>query len=312
MTETGPAVVADLNGFVLIDKPSGLTSQQVVSRAKRFLGVRKAGHAGTLDPQATGLMIVGVGRGTRLLGYLSGHDKRYQATIRLGQATTTDDAAGEAIGAAVDASGLATAEIVAAMARFTGQIDQVPSAVSAVKVAGRRAYALVRAGEEVELAARTVTVTRFDLDDRRDQAPWCDLAVTVDCSSGTYIRALARDLGQALGVGGHVTSLRRITIAALDVADAVVLEDLSREHVHDLGEMAALIAPCVEVTDPQARDLAHGRTIDLPLDALTAVFAGGALISLCRPDPDQPGRARPCTVFVDSADVSSPDLESEI
>ena len=320
LTASGPAVVhaapvgtAALNGFLLVDKPSGLTSQQVVSRVKRSLGVRKAGHAGTLDPMATGLLVVGVGRGTRLLGYLLGHDKRYRATIRLGQATDSDDAEGTPVGQPVDATGLADQDIMTAIASYRGQIEQVPSAVSAIKVAGQRAYALARQGQVPDLPSRAVTVSRFDMDHRTNTAPWSDLDVTVDCSSGTYIRALARDLGRDLGVGGHLTTLRRLRIGNLDVDDAVPLDEVATDHLHDLAEMASLVAPRTDVDQAAAYDLACGRTIDLPLDGLAAVCCGPELVALCRPDPDQPGRARPQVVFTSPAEIgNAPNVEREL
>ena len=292
MTET-------VDGFVLVDKPVGLTSQQCVTRVKRALGAAKAGHAGTLDPLATGLLVVGLGRATRLLGYLSGQDKQYAATIRLGQATVSDDAQGEWLGERTDATGLTTAAITAAMAAYAGDITQVPSAVSAIKVGGQRAYALVRAGEEVTLTARAVTVTRFTLQARRDQDGWVDLDVTVDCSSGTYVRALARDLGRDLGVGGHLTALRRTRVGTLSVAGAVTLEEISTAAVRGLGEVAGLVAPRVDVPASAVPAITTGRAIDLDLGHLAALFADGRFLALYRPDPAPPGRARPVAVFAD-------------
>ena len=188
---------------------------------RRLAGTRKVGHAGTLDPMATGVLVLGLGPGTRLLTYLVGTDKTYRATIRLGQATVTDDAEGEVVGGA-DASGLTAADISSEVARLTGPIQQRPSSVSAIKVDGRRSYARVRAGEEVELAARPVTVHRFDVLDHRAGCRGgravLDLDVEVDVSSGTYVRALARDLGAALGVGGHLTALRRTRVGPFDLS----------------------------------------------------------------------------------------------
>jgi tRNA pseudouridine55 synthase len=212
---------------VVVDKAAGETSHQVVARARRLLGTRKIGHAGTLDPMATGVLVLGVGRATRLLGYLSLTDKAYEATIRLGQATITDDADGE-VTRAVGAVGITDGAIEQAMARLRGRIEQVPSAVSAIKVGGVRSYARVRSGTEVALAARPVTVIGFDVVSRRDLSAGglavVDLDVVVECSSGTYVRALARDLGAALGAGGHLTALRRTRVGPFTLAEAQSLE----------------------------------------------------------------------------------------
>jgi len=222
-SSTGP------DGVVLVDKPAGWTSHDAVARLRRALNTRKVGHAGTLDPMATGLLIMGVGRGTRLLGYLVGLDKTYRATIRLGQATTTDDAEGELVFAAPPGlvASLGIAALTEAVTALTGQINQVPSAVSAIKVDGQRAYARVRAGQTVELAARPVTVHHFEVLGRQLVAlpggAVLDLAVEVTVSSGTYVRALARDLGQALGCGGHLTALRRLTVGPFGVDQAQAL-----------------------------------------------------------------------------------------
>src|SRR5215211_4699006 len=203
------------SGLVVIDKPTGWTSHQVVGRVRRLLGTRKVGHAGTLDPMATGVLIIGIGKATRLLGYLTLSDKSYEATIRLGISTITDDAEGEVI-AAGGAAGLADAEIDGAMAKLRGDILQVPSAVSAIKINGVRSYRRVRAGQTVELPERPVTIGRFDLLRRRrllaNGVPCIDLDVVVECSSGTYVRALARDLGAVLGVTGHLIALRRTRV----------------------------------------------------------------------------------------------------
>ena len=223
------------DGIVVVDKPAGWTSQQAVARVKHRLaaawGMRpkacKVGHAGTLDPMATGVLVVGVGRATKLLGVIAGHDKTYEATIRLGQGTATDDAEGESVGEPVDATPLSDAAIAEAVAALTGDIEQVPSSVSAIKVDGRRAYALVRAGENVVLKPRAVTVSSFDVLTRRDKTPYVDLDVRVECSTGTYVRALARDLGAALHVGGHVTALRRTRIGAFGLDQAVALDDVT-------------------------------------------------------------------------------------
>lgn len=207
-------------GLLLVDKPIGPTSHDVVGRGRYVLGTKKVGHAGTLDPMASGLLILGVERGTKLLGHLALQDKTYLATIRLGESTSTEDAEGETI-AEADASGVTRDQVLAAMAILTGDILQRPSSVSAIKVDGVRAYARVRAGEDVELPARPVTVSAFELLDIRPAGNRLDLVVRVDCSTGTYVRALARDLGEALGVGAHLTALRRTSIGPFRVGDAV-------------------------------------------------------------------------------------------
>ncbi|HWT32259.1 MAG TPA: tRNA pseudouridine(55) synthase TruB, partial [Microbacterium sp.] len=211
-------------GILLVDKPGGMTSHDVVARSRRALNTKKIGHAGTLDPMATGLLILGVGPATRLLTYLVGLGKTYEATIRLGVATDSDDADGR-ITATADAAHVTGAQIDAGVVQLTGPISQVPSTVSAIKVDGRRAYDLARAGEDVQLKARDVVVSRFEVLARRPGDGVIDLDVVVDCSSGTYIRALARDLGAGLGVGGHLTALRRTRIGPFAVAEARPVPD---------------------------------------------------------------------------------------
>lgn len=245
--------------IVLVDKPGGMTSHDVVSRARRAIGTRKIGHAGTLDPMATGLLVLGVEGGTRLLTYLVGLDKTYEATIRLGQATTTDDAEGE-VTTSADASGVPANAIADGIAALSGTILQVPSSVSAIKVDGKRAYDLVRAGEQVELKSRQVTVSRFDvLAERRDGA-FIDLDVVVDCSSGTYIRALARDLGDALGVGGHLTALRRTHVGPFDVSGASDADTIGSVSLTP-ATAAGLVMATVVTTADEARDLRQGKKI---------------------------------------------------
>lgn len=258
----------DPSGILLVDKPAGMTSHDVVARARRALGTRKVGHAGTLDPMATGLLVLGVGPATRLLTFVVGLDKTYEATIRLGVATGTDDAEGE-VTASASAAAVTDADIADGIAALTGTIDQVPSAVSAIKVDGRRAYDRVRAGEQVELASRTVTVSRFQLHEARrvaieiERAPLAavDLDVEVDCSSGTYIRALARDLGAALEVGGHLTALRRTRIGPFQVADAASLDSLDADSLLSPAEVAVGVLGAFPVTDDEARDLRHGKRL---------------------------------------------------
>lgn len=251
-------------GILLVDKPGGITSHDVVSRARKALGTRKIGHAGTLDPMATGLLVLGVEGATRLLTYIVGADKTYEATILLGVSTDSDDADGvETARADADAiEAVADEAISAGIAALTGEIDQVPSTVSAIKVAGRRAYDLARAGEQVELTSRRVTVSRFDVRAMRRGNDTIELDVVVDCTSGTYIRALARDLGRALGVGGHLTVLRRTRIGAFDVAAAASVDDLSEDALLAPATAAAVVMGALAVGADEARDLRHGKRID--------------------------------------------------
>lgn len=270
------------SGILLVDKPTGMTSHDVVARTRRALGTRKVGHAGTLDPMATGLLLLGIDSSTRLLTYLVGLGKEYTATIRLGVATDTDDAEGSVI-ATTDAGSVTRTRIDAGIAALTGEVSQVPSSYSAVKVEGRRAYDRARAGEDVVLAPRTVTITRFDVLDERREAGVIDLAVVVACSSGTYVRALARDLGAALGVGGHLTALRRTSIGGFAVTDAVQLEAIDAASVHPPAEIAAQLFPTATLDAVQATDLTHGKRVRLEVaDApvVAAVTSDGRLAGL--------------------------------
>ena len=277
-------------GILLVDKPGGITSHGVVARARRALGTRKIGHAGTLDPMATGLLVLGVEGATRLLTFVVGLDKTYEATIRLGVATDTDDADGEVV-STTDASFLDSAAISAGIAALTGRISQVPSTYSAIKVDGRRAYDLARAGEDVQLKAREVTVSRFDvLAERRvpagaGTAGAVDLDVVVDCSSGTYIRSLARDLGAALGVGGHLTALRRTRIGPFDVAEAAEVDALADAPLLDPATAAVAVLGRFAVTADEARDLRHGKRLAgaaarLAANPTAAVDPQGVLVGI--------------------------------
>jgi tRNA pseudouridine55 synthase len=276
-------------GLLLVDKAGGMTSHDVVARARRALSVRKVGHAGTLDPMATGLLILGVGPATRLLGYIGGHDKTYEATIRLGQTTVTDDREGEVL-VTTPAAHLDDDAIRAALAAQTGPLQQVPSSVSAVKVEGRRSYDRVRAGEAVELAARSVTVHALELHRIARPTPEVvDVDVTVTCTAGTYIRAIARDAGAALGVGGHLTALRRTVSGPFPVAHAAPVEDAAAAltagggpGVLGLTEAATTVFPIRAVTEEEARALTYGQRIPATgapgLHA--AVDPGGRLFAL--------------------------------
>nr|WP_255447312.1 tRNA pseudouridine(55) synthase TruB [Schumannella soli] len=244
--------------MLLVDKPLGITSHDVVRVVRRTAGTRKVGHAGTLDPLATGLMLLGVESSTRLLTYLVGLDKEYTATIRLGRSTTTDDAEGESTGGA-DASKLDAAAVDAAIAALTGVIRQRPSDYSAIKVQGRRAYDLARQGEKVELAEREVTVATFEVVGRRVEGEHLDLDVRVEVSSGTYVRALARDLGSALRVGGHLTALRRTRVGPFGLDEAAAPDERVLEGMRTPAEVATSLFPSVRLDHEQLTELVHGR-----------------------------------------------------
>ena len=280
------------DGLLVVDKPAGWTSHDVVGRCRRLAGTRKVGHAGTLDPMATGVLVLGVGRATRLLGHLALTDKAYDATIRLGATTVTDDAEGELVEQR-DASDVTDEALAAAMAALTGPLQQVPSAVSAVKVDGVRSYARVRAGEAVELAARSVVVARFALLERRGD----ELDVAVECTSGTYVRALARDLGAALGVGGHLTALRRTRVGPFDLAQARTLE----QHAEQLALVP--LDTAVGASFPR-RDLDADEAVALSYGKRLAVTGRPGLVGAFAPDgrcialvEDRDAAARPAVVF---------------
>lgn len=282
-----------VDGLVLVDKPPEWTSHDVVARIRRLAGTRRVGHAGTLDPMATGLLVIGVERATRLLGHLALHDKDYLATIRLGVTTVSDDADGEVV-ATADASAVTDDELAAAMTRLTGELMQVPSAVSAIKVDGERSYARVRAGESVELAARPVTVSRFDLLTRRGD----DVDVAVTCSTGTYVRALARDLGAALGVGAHLTALRRTRIGGFGVEQARTLEQLAEQfHVVALADALTAAFPVRVLTDDEVYRVARGQPIEaaeMPPGPVAAMAPDGTAVALLE---RRDGRVRSLVVF---------------
>ncbi|MCX7521222.1 tRNA pseudouridine(55) synthase TruB [Microbacterium sp. STN6] len=327
-------------GILLIDKPQGLTSHDVVAHTRKAAGTRKVGHAGTLDPMATGLLILGLGSATRLLTYVVGVDKEYLATIRLGISTSTDDAEGTPVASAPAGAtrGIGEAEVRAGIAALTGEIDQVPSTVSAIKVGGKRAYALARAGEQVELKARRVTVSAFEVlgmrraiaeagaDAEADAGDGAeagaeadagdgaeadagmddggaetgrdpgaagaasgpaviDVDVRVECSSGTYVRALARDLGAALGVGGHLTALRRTRVGPFHVSDAALLADLDVDsRLRTPADAASALFDVFRLSPQQAVDLGHGKRIrsgdERTSTAPVAAIADGRLVGL--------------------------------
>ncbi|AYJ49467.1 tRNA pseudouridine(55) synthase TruB [Rhodococcus sp. P1Y] len=252
-------------GLLIVDKDSGVTSHDVVASCRKLLGTRKVGHAGTLDPMATGVLVLGIERATKMLGLLALTTKAYTATIRLGRTTTTDDADGETV-ADHSALGVDDAAIAQQVALLTGDIEQVPSSVSAIKVDGQRAHRLVRAGEEFTIPARRVTVTRFDVTARRDVTDpgFVDLDVEVDCSSGTYIRALARDLGAALGVGGHLTVLRRTRVGPFTLEHARTLAELADDPAVslDIDEAARTAFAHRQVDADEAEAISQGRWLD--------------------------------------------------
>jgi tRNA pseudouridine55 synthase len=297
------------SGLVIVDKPGGCTSHDVVAKIRRLAGTRRVGHAGTLDPMATGVLVIGVEKATRLLGHLVLAEKEYTATIRLGQDTDTDDADGQVV-AARPADRVTEATLLAAMAALTGEIAQVPPVISAVKVAGQRAYRLTRAGAAPELTARTVTVAEFRLLALRRLGEVADADVAVTCSSGTYIRALARDLGRSLGTGGHLTVLRRTRVGPYRAADAAGLGELAAGlRVIPLAAAAAAAFPRRDLTEAEARLVSHGGRLPAgPAQAAGAAGAAGpgagpvaafgpdgTLIALLGRDRDQ---ARPLAVFV--------------
>lgn len=322
-------------GFVLVDKPQGVTSHDVVGAMRGALHTRHVGHAGTLDPMATGLLVVGYGYATRLLKYIVGTDKTYEAVIRLGASTTTDDAEGDLIGtqgadAAQTVRGLADnvdPVTTAITDHFTGVISQVPSTFSAIKVNGERAYDLARKGETVDLAARDITISDFTVLSHRlvheGTAEYLDVTATITCSAGTYIRALARDLGSLLGVGGHLTALRRTRIGAFDVSQAVAAQTVERTFVDkegvtqhrlrvrveesavaarilDVVQVVRSVLPVVEITPSQVADLGFGRDVDVSVSAPTAAIlrlddGGEALCAIV--EPGSAGGAHPRAVF---------------
>lgn len=278
-------------GLLLVDKPSDWTSHDVVAKVRGLAGTRRVGHAGTLDPMATGLLILGLNAATKLLTFLVGETKTYEATIRLGANTITDDREGEVVTAADPAvvGSIALEQIEAALAALRGDIQQVPSSVSAIKVDGKRAYAKVRSGDEVKLAARPVTISRFEVIGQPrlvENGQYLDLDAIIDCSSGTYIRALARDLGAALGVGGHLTALRRTRIGRYSIDQAKPLADLKPGELPIL-EAASAAAQQFEtrnLSEQEVIDLRHGKRISAQDSKTKAVLAGidpnGELVAL--------------------------------
>jgi tRNA pseudouridine55 synthase len=305
------------SGLVIVDKPGGMTSHDVVARVRRLANTRRVGHAGTLDPMATGVLVIGIEKATRLLGHLMLTEKTYAATIRLGQSTTTDDAEGEPVGGST-AAGISGRALNDEIARLTGDIFQVPSSVSAIKVNGQRAYKLTRAGEAPELAARPVTVYEFLVLGVSTVGDFLDVDAVIRCSSGTYIRALARDLGNALGTGGHLTALRRTAVGPYTLAQARTLDELADHHhgpdaaaipnavaasradgdaavpaVIPLADAAAAAFPRLDLTGDEARRLAQGARLPLPAGSLMLSSASIGPKSANEP----PGEEAPIAAF---------------
>lgn len=277
------AVSAVPAGLVIVDKPAGITSHDVVARCRRFFGTRKVGHAGTLDPMATGVLVIGIERATKILGLLTTSQKSYAATIRLGQTTSTEDAEGEVL-ATTPAAHITEQQITAAIAGLRGDIAQVPSAVSAIKVAGKRSYQLAREGHAVELAARPVHIARFELLAIRREEQFVDLDVEVDCSAGTYIRALARDVGNELAVGGHLTALRRARAGSFGLDQARTLDELGERPAlsYSLDDACLQTFPRRDLNVDEALDVSHGRPLaPAGIDGIyAATDADGRVIAL--------------------------------
>jgi tRNA pseudouridine55 synthase len=290
------------SGLVVVDKPAGLTSHDVVAQVRRLVGTRKVGHAGTLDPMATGVLVLGVNRATRLLGHLLLTDKVYDATVRLGSSTSTDDAQGEVV-ATASTDGLTEEAVLTALGAFVGTIDQVPSTVSAIKVGGRRAHELARAGEDFELESRSIRVDSIEVHEFREAETGIDVDVSVRCSSGTYIRSIARDLGERLQTGGHLTSLRRTAVGPFAIDDARTLEQLAEDLVLIPMEDAVRAAfPTYELDEAQAVDVSFGRklSLDLGRSGPVAMFdPDGDFLALYERVQDPDGvLARAVAVFV--------------
>jgi tRNA pseudouridine55 synthase len=277
------------SGLVLIDKPTDWTSHDVVAKVRKAVGTKKVGHAGTLDPLATGLLVLGIESGTKLLTFLVGADKTYLATIRLGISTVSDDSQSDVLETASKEAlaAVETSKIQQEIQKLTGVIQQRPSSVSAIKVDGKRAYDLVRSGEEVELKSREVRVSSFELvSSKKTPEGFIDLEVRVDCSSGTYVRALARDLGRALGVGGHITALRRTRVGSFDIDKANQITDLDNLALTPLAQAAGDLFPIMNLTDDQVTDLIHGKRLS---DAggqsglIAGISGSGDLVAVLEP-----------------------------
>ena len=283
-----------MNGLLVADKPAGMTSHDAVAICRRRLGERKIGHAGTLDPDATGVLILGVGRATRLLQYLEAHDKTYVSTFVLGVETSTQDAAGDIV-ATTDATRVTEADVQAVLPRFRGEIDQIPPMVSAIKIGGEALYKKARRGETVERAPRPVTIHELDL------TGFDPPAIRVRCSKGTYIRTLVHDIGAALGVGAHVATLRRTAVGPYTETDAVAIDQVTPESLRPIADAVAGY-PRRDITAAEALRLAQGKTIPAAgIDGPYGVFTGDGLIAMARDDGDT---ARSLCVLAHATDLT--------
>ncbi len=278
----------EIHGFVIVDKPAGMTSHDVVHQIRKLANTKKVGHAGTLDPDATGVLVIGLGKATRLLTFIVADNKTYQATIRLGQSRTTDDAQGEIIETKHCAQ-ITEEAIKKELDKFVGDIQQIPSSVSAIKVDGKRAYDLVRQGEKVELAPRSVHISAIDVHEIKKIGEFIDVAVTVHCSSGTYIRAIARDLGNSLQVGGHLTNLRRTQSGQWSITNANKLTDLKPGSlpIISMAQVATSIFPTVTIGQAETEDFIHGRSVrttHTPAETIAVIDKNPSLIALAHGD----------------------------
>jgi tRNA pseudouridine55 synthase len=281
-------VANEIHGFVIVDKPAGMTSHDVVHQIRKLANTKKVGHAGTLDPDATGVLVVGLGKATRLLTFIVADNKTYQATIRLGQSRTTDDAQGEII-ETKNCEKITEEAIKKELDKFVGNIQQIPSSVSAIKVDGKRAYDLVRQGEKVELAPRSVHISAIDVHEIKKIDEFIDVAVTVHCSSGTYIRAIARDLGNSLQVGGHLTNLRRTQSGQWSITNANKLTDLKPGSlpIISMAQVATSIFPSVTIGQAETEDFIHGRSVrttHTPAETIAVIDKTPSLIALAHGD----------------------------
>jgi tRNA pseudouridine55 synthase len=281
-------VANEIHGFVIVDKPAGMTSHDVVHQIRKLANTKKVGHAGTLDPDATGVLVVGLGKATRLLTFIVADNKTYQATIRLGQSRTTDDAQGEII-ETKNCEKITEESIKKELDKFVGDIQQIPSSVSAIKVDGKRAYDLVRQGEKVELAPRSVHISAIDVHEIKKIDEFIDVAVTVHCSSGTYIRAIARDLGNSLQVGGHLTNLRRTQSGQWSITNANKLTDLKPGSlpIISMAQVATSIFPSVTIGQDETEDFIHGRSVrttHTPAETIAVIDKTPSLIALAHGD----------------------------
>jgi tRNA pseudouridine55 synthase len=285
------------HGFLVVDKEPGMTSHDVVAIGRRALGTRKVGHAGTLDPMATGILVLGFNNGTRLLQYITDGDKSYQATVVLGAATVTDDVEGEVISTA-DTSGISDEQIEVELTKMRGTILQRPSSVSAVKIDGERAYDRVRSGEDVVLPAREVTISQLDVLAIRRVEKGIEIDIEVTCSAGTFIRAIARDCGSALGVGGHLNSLRRSRVAGFGLDRAVSLQQLKSGEFTtlDLADVARATFPVREIALDEKLELSFGRALSANTDDRihAGISSANELIALLH---NVDGKAKPIAVF---------------